>query len=357
MVNSFQAGHGLLMPPGVLQPFPLRFRRDDLHVMAFFEGHTDYEAVEAMIAFRAAGGYSIRAILTRHDQSQIDHVNDDALLADFSGTERERCRREIDLKIEPSVEGRRVRLEFLSFAAERVVLDVVTVGQPDVKRGGLSDPGRHSPGSSLPLMWRGASTLAGPRTRVTIDDVEYRVPEKIHAGAFVAQKGYLTEYFSMGAIRAGTFTARLLKKPDCLDAGAEWIFQHGESEVTYRVTEVGAEGALRIARLDASGEIITAHAVRDRLAVTQISLACNSSFKTGAADGLVLAFDRNAGFGLSIEGHPNIVYGRTEVVEEPDRSIIRLCPVQPAWAADRSVHVACSGDGDQMRFVTSIGPG
>jgi hypothetical protein len=341
----------LLMPPGVLQPFPLRFRRDDLHVMAFFEGHPQYEAVEAMIRSRADSGYSIRAILTRHDQSQIDHINDDALLAAFRGTERERYHREIALEAESSATGRRARLEFLSSAGERVVLDLVTVGQPDVKQGGLSDPGRHSPNSSLPLMWRGASTLAGARTKVTIDEVEYPVPVKLRAGTFIAHEGYYTEPHSMGVIRAGTVSTRLLKKPDRLEVGAEWLLQSDDREMAYRVTAVGADGMLRIARLDGSGEIITAHAVEDRLAVTRISLPADA----GRVDGLVLAFDRDAGFSLSIEGEPDVVTGRVHVEEGTDESVIKLSPSHPGWAADRIVRVACSRAGDRMTFVTTIG--
>jgi hypothetical protein len=341
----------LLMPPGVLQPFPLRFRRDDLHVMAFFEGHPQYGAVEAMIRSRADSGYSIRAILTRHDQSQIDHINDDALLAAFRGTERERCHREIALEAESSATGRRARLEFLSSAGERVVLDLVTVGQPDVKQGGLSDPGRHSPNSSLPLMWRGASTLAGARTKVTIDEVEYPVPVKLRAGTFIAHEGYYTEPHSMGVIRAGTVSTRLLKKPDRLEVGAEWLLQSDDREMAYRVTAVGADGMLRIARLDGSGEIITAHAVEDRLAVTRISLPADA----GRVDGLVLAFDRDAGFSLSIEGEPDVVTGRVHVEEGTDESVIKLSPSHPGWAADRIVRVACSRAGDRMTFVTTIG--
>jgi hypothetical protein len=341
----------LLMPPGVLQPFPLRFRRDDLHVMAFFEGHPQYGAVEAMIRSRADSGYSIRAILTRHDQSQIDHINDDALLAAFRGTERERYHREIALEAESSATGRRARLEFLSSAGERVVLDLVTVGQPDVKQGGLSDPGRHSPNSSLPLMWRGASTLAGARTKVTIDEVEYPVPVKLRAGTFIAHEGYYTEPHSMGVIRAGTVSTRLLKKPDRLEVGAEWLLQSDDREMAYRVTAVGADGMLRIARLDGSGEIITAHAVEDRLAVTRISLPADA----GRVDGLVLAFDRDAGFSLSIEGEPDVVTGRVHVEEGTDESVIKLSPSHPGWAADRIVRVACSRAGDRMTFVTTIG--
>jgi hypothetical protein len=352
MTNSLSIESSWRMPPDVLQPFQLRFRQDDLHVMAFFEGHPEYEAVEAMIRVQADHGYSIRAIITRHDQSQIDHINDDVLLVDFRGTDRVRCRRKVDLELESSAERRRARLEFLSLAGECVVLDVVTVGQPDVKRGGLSDPGRHSATSSLPLMWRGATTLAGPRTKITIDDVEYPVPVKVRAGAFVAHEGYYTERHSMGVIRAGTATARLLKKPDRIEIGAEWVLQHDEHETAYRVTALGADRALHIAKLDGSGEIITAHAIEDRLAVTRISLPA----KAGPTDGLVLAFDRNAGFSLSMEGQQEIVSGRVHLAEGADGSVISLRPLQPGWAVDRIVRAACLRDGDQMKFVTTIGP-
>jgi hypothetical protein len=341
----------LLMPPGIVQPLALRFRRDDLHVMAFFEGHPEYEAVEAMIRLKAGGVNSIRAILTRRNQSQIDHINDDALLASFRGTSRECCRREIDLKLEPSDQGRRARLEFVSLAGERIVLDVVTVGQPDVKRGGLTDSGGHSASSSLPLMWRGASTLAGPRTKVTIDDVGYPVPVKVRSGAFVAHEGYYTEGHSMGVIRAGTVAARLLKKPDRLEVGAEWILRHDGYETAYRVTARAADATLHIARQD-DLESITAHAIEDRLAVARICL----STEAGGTDGLVLAFGRDAGFGLSIEGQQDVVSGRVDVEERPDGSVISLSPLQPGWAVDRIVRVARSTDGDQVRFVTTIGP-
>jgi hypothetical protein len=334
----------------VLQPFPLRFRRDDLHVMAFFQGHPAYEAVEAMIRVRADGRHSIRAILTRHDQSQIDHINDTELLASFQATERECCRRDIDLQLETLGEARRARLQFRSFKDERVVLDLVTCGRPDPARNGLIDPGRHSAHSSLPLMWRAASTLADPRTKVSIDDIAFAVPVKMRAGQFIAHEGYYSERFSMAAIRAGTWSARLLKKPDRLSVGAEWVFRRGTSDTTYRVMALDA--GLSIAKRDASGEMITAKAVGNRLALARIALAPEA----GATDGFVLAFDGHGGFGLSIEGNQDIVSGRVTVVEESGRSLISLVPLAPAWAANRAVQVACSSEGDQLQVVTTIGP-
>ena len=340
------------MPPGVIQPFPLRFRQDDVHVMAFFKGHPEYEAVEAMIQLRADGENSIRAIITRHDQSQIDCVNDDALVAGDRGSDRECYRGAIDLEMESLTEGQRARLIFLSQSGERIVLDVISAGQPDPKRGGLSDPGGHSADSALPLMWRGASALAGPRTKVTIDGIGYSVPEKIRAGTFVAHQGYYTERHSMGAIRSGTVTARMMKKPDRLDVGAEWILRHDENETVYRVTARGVGGRLSIVKLDGTGETITAHAIENRLAVTRITLPA----ETGRTDGLVLAFDRDGGFSLSIEGQQDIVVGRAHLAEGPDSSVINLTPVQPGWAVARIVRIACLRDGDRLRLVTTVGP-
>jgi hypothetical protein len=143
-----------------------------------------------------------------------------------------------------------------------------------------------------------------------------------------------------------------LKKPDRFEVGAEWVQQSGERTTAYRVTEQGTDGALRIAKLDGSDEIITACATDGRLEVTRISLRAEA----GPAGGLALAFDRDAGFSLSIEGGQDVVCGRLQIVERGDGLVISLSPLQPDWAADRIVRVACSREGDHVSFATTIGP-
>jgi hypothetical protein len=61
----------ILLPPSLVHPFDLRYVADDVHVIAFFGGHPQYECVEAMLSARADGTFAARAILTRHDQTQI----------------------------------------------------------------------------------------------------------------------------------------------------------------------------------------------------------------------------------------------------------------------------------------------
>jgi hypothetical protein len=120
--------------------------------MAFFAGHRAYAAVEAMIARRPNGTFAARAILTRHKQTQIDHVNDAAIADQMAGAKREICARDIDIGFADTNVEPRVTVAFVSHAGEDVLLDFTAVGQPDPARAGLTDPGQHSSDASLPLL-------------------------------------------------------------------------------------------------------------------------------------------------------------------------------------------------------------
>jgi len=77
------------VPFEFIQPFDVFFRREDRHVIAFFSGHPVYEAVEAFLGRRHGRAPLVRAILTRHDQSQVDYIivlTFDPLLPDPTAT-------------------------------------------------------------------------------------------------------------------------------------------------------------------------------------------------------------------------------------------------------------------------------
>ena len=352
MSEDFHTGQaGLDLPADVLQPFLLRFRREDLHIMAFFDGHRDYEAVEAMIRYRTDGTPSIRAILTRHDQRQIDHVNDDDLLAEGSGVRRQTCRRDIKLVVDAPTGRRHARLEFLSQADEPVVLDITTVGEPDAKRGGISDPGSHSPTTSLPLMRRRASTLAAPQSAVLVGGERFDVPVKIRSGPFVAHEGYFTEGHTFGAIRAGTISYRVKARPARLAIGEQWVFESDGQTAIYRIADSDRRGKLRIVR-EAAGETIEACATGEALRAIRIGKAAEA----GPEDGLDLAFTTAGRFDLAVDGE-GIVSGSVEVKRQAAATVIVLSATQPDWAIPRRISVACSRDGDLLTAVTTIGRG
>jgi len=342
---------GIVLPPDLLQPFLLRFRREDMHIMAFFSGHPDYEAVEAMISYRGDGTPSIRAILTRHDQRQIDHVNDDGLSAEGHGVVRETCRRDIALAVEALPGRRHARLQFNSHAGEPVVLDITTVDEPDPKRGGISDPGSHSPNTSLPLMRRRASTLAGPQTAVFVGGKRFQVPVKISSGPFVAHEGYFTEGHTFGAIRAGTISYRLKTRPARMAVGEEWIFEGDGRVMIYRIENSSSDGKLRIAGKNAPVESIEAFAIGEGLRITRISCLADGR----PQGGLDLAFDEAGRFSLAMDGE-TIVSGSAEAKQQAG-AVITLSPTQPDWAVARQVRVTCSRDGDLLTAVTTSGRG
>lgn len=184
---------GLLLPCNIVQPFFLRYQPDDLHVIAFIAGHPAYEAVEAMIKCRADGGADIRAIITRHDQSQVDHINSAASMAQVRGTARDYHECNIEFTEETRSHSRRVRVAFASFAGENIDLEVTALGLPTTRASGLTDPGAHSATSALPMMWRGASALGGPQTRIVIDGHRYEAPPGPPVPGAETRRAFFTE--------------------------------------------------------------------------------------------------------------------------------------------------------------------
>ena len=320
---------GLLLPPGVVQPFDLKFIADDLHVIAFFDGHPLYEAVEAMVRRSHVGPATVRAILTRHDQSQIDHINDPELLVAASKTGREACLRSVSMLEERAGHGRRARVEFESHLGEAVVLDVVSIGPPDPARGGLSDPGRHAVVSSLPVMLRGASTMAGPGSQVKINGVEFSIPVKFRAGPqVVAHHGFFTESHRMGLVRTGEVKSDLIALPQG--------FEIGEIDVT---------------RLDGATERVRGQREGERFRLQEV--------RVGAAHGPVgefaLHFGGASDFSIRIDGSQPLVSGRVACRETGDIAEIHLEPLQPDWAAARPVRLRLKRSGTRLITTTTVG--
>src|SRR5262249_49470065 len=231
-------------------------------------------------------------------------------------------------------------LEFLSHADEQVVLDITTVGEPDPKRAGISDPGTHSPTTSLPLMRRRASTLAGAKTAVFVGDKRFDVPVKIRSGPFVAHEGYFTEGHTFGAVSAGTISYRVTARPARVAIGEQWVFESDGRTMIYRIEHSDPGGKLRIARED-TGETIEAFATGEGLrAVRMVKRAV-----AGPEGGLDLAFAAAERFELAMDDD-RIVSGTVEVKRQAGATVIVLSPTQPDWAIPRQVNVACLRDGD-----------
>jgi hypothetical protein len=334
---------GLLLPPGVVQPFFLRFDPDDWHVMALLDGHPTYEAVEAMVRARPEGGWTIRAIITRHDGRQTDHVNDPALLAAMRGARREVVKREIAFAIDAAGPRPAARVTFVSAAGEPIELNVFGLGPPDPRGAGLSDPGTHSADASLPLMWRRASALAAEGTNTLVAGRRYEAPARMLRPGLTAREGYLTAGHSMGVIRAGEVETQLLRAPRGeIAPGDAWAFEAEGESVVWRVTERTTTRDLLVERQGAAREVLSARQQGDRLELFAVAVPDR--------DGMVLMLE-NGRFELGVAGQSALIRGQVET----DGSVVTLRPESPEWAVSRPVRVAMARRDETITITTTIG--
>jgi len=336
----------ITLPAALVNPLELRYVGDDVHVIAFFSGHLHYECVEAMLRVRDDGTCAARAILTGHDQGQVDHVNDDVLLAMAAHSNRTTVRCDIDVTLELEARLPRAEVRFNSYRGEPVVLNVACASPPDSARGGLTDPGDHALDSSLPIMLRGASAMAAPSSHVIIAGTDYVIPEQLRAGPhFVAHHGYFTRRFHMAAIRSGTRSLRVAEQPGSLTVGERWVYDSPAGRHGYEIVARDADG--RITIVSTSGQRETVHAV-----VTAVGLALTEVVLHSPRDpseGVAVAFGAHDAFAIRIDGEATAITG-SALQSAPDEMTLR--PQQPAWATKRPVRVRWHRAGDLLTIET-----
>jgi len=180
----------------IIVPFELVGMSAEHHVIAWFGGHPDFGCVEAL----DYGNGRARAILTRHDGSQIDVFGYEG--ADTSSG-REWYSGTVCFAVAPN--GRDAQLSVTMPDGKALELDYVGQDKPDPHFSGLTDPGNHSADTSLPIMYRRASSVSGPDTKLTIGGAKYPVPmdkEISHPPFFVAYSAFFSEEYNSLFIRA-----------------------------------------------------------------------------------------------------------------------------------------------------------
>ena len=150
-------------------PFDIHYERCDTHVMLYFTGHPEYEAIEAFVSGQQ--GNKIRVTITAHDQTQTDYLNDERTVAAIraSGLARETNFADVAYATTVKKGIPEVTLNFTTGKGERIAFFLRSAGKTSAKYGGLVDPERHSGTSSLPIIYREASTLADEDSFVEID--------------------------------------------------------------------------------------------------------------------------------------------------------------------------------------------
>jgi hypothetical protein len=174
-------------------PFTMVSDRADLHLMAYFDGHPEYEAVEAYVyqTGHPRGKPAIRAIVTRHGGAQEDYVNGQG--TGTHGVQRER--HPVDIILRQAANGSDWFLGFSLADGQECAFVYVAANPPDPSYGGLTDVGTHSADGGLPLFWREASGMGTKASYVRIGATRYPVcpdPSVSRPPFFYGCKAYLT---------------------------------------------------------------------------------------------------------------------------------------------------------------------
>jgi hypothetical protein len=331
--------------PSFAPPVGVEFRRDDAHVIAFLGGHPEYEAVE-VFATRSPGAPALlRAILTRHDQTQVDHVSDPVLVGVQRASVPSRSIVSTDVQYaETTQDGRtHVRLAFTSFRGERVVLELAATPATQAF-GGLTDPEGHAP-DVLPIMWRDASAIAGAGTRCLIDDVPCEL-----APFGDGVKAFHTVGFAVGLVVSREIALRVIESPRALVAGAHWRFRRHDEELVYEVVDAGPARVV-IRGTSRAGETIDAVVLDGRLAPTAVTFP-SASARGGELVVRFAPFLRDgARFAVDVDAHRDLLTGDIAGTAANFYALFDA----PSWARSRTVRVRLRRTGDEVAIATAVG--
>ncbi len=302
-----------------------------------------------MLCSRPDGSSSIRAIFTMHDQSQIDYVNDQHLVH-HAPSNRAVVLTQIFLKAGQTPGGPWARIEFVTSDGQRVYLEVHAAGQPEAKRGGLTDPGSHGSKAGLPLMWRGRSALASPFSRVAIDGIEYVIPVKINAAPhYVGLNGYYTELHRMGILRAGQTLVGEAKSPPKIEAGRHWSIAQGGAERHYKIEKIHSDDCVTAVCRGSTVETVIGRLNGDCFDLHRVHVVA-----TQAAEGFSIEFN-DGRFVCVLDEVGPVATGIVEMSGCSHDGCIKLTPESPIWARSRELTVGCRLEKRQWTIATRVG--
>ncbi|HBQ26992.1 MAG TPA: hypothetical protein DD791_11410 [Syntrophomonas sp.] len=341
--------------PLFIQPFNLFFLYYDLHVMIYFEGHSEYESIEAMIVLNGEEPL-IRGIITRHDQTQIDYINNKPLFDKMKNEvylTREVYFTPMEFIYNCQHKEYYLEFKFSSIKGEAIDFIMYTVGKPSPRYGGLINPGGHSRHECLPVMWRDRSTLASPRSRIIIDGKAYSIPVKINVPPFFkGLKAYYSEGFSLGVLTTADVSAELITLEQF--AGNGWSFKKGDCIIEYHINPQ-SDDFIIIENDSISKEIIKCQISDMKINIKEITMMdtrtqdkkISIKFAPALPD-LMLMDDQeqfSSKFSISINDHRHLLDGVVTIIRRYPKIIINLIPKNPKWAARRVIKTEISHQG------------
>jgi hypothetical protein len=350
----------------LIQPFPIQFDCNDYHFIIFFEGHPEYESIEAMIQERDGMEPYIRAIITCHDKTQTDHINDRKIYDEYKALNHSRkvCYSPMKYTNKKMWFKKHFKLEFKSYKGEDIILDFSPASKPSAKYADLIDPLGHSKSTSLPVMRPEKSTLIGAKSKVSINGIQYKIPVKIHVPIFfTGLKGFYSELFSIGIIRAVNRNITLIKLPAALVKGEHWVYRSNNKTYGYRIEQVHDDNISVVSENEKVN--LEIHESVLELKAVYVYASCNNcknaEFSICFSPSIIMQNNKTnsiqkriSEFTISINDHTSLITGTIDSEAGVNSLKLHLKPLQPEWAKERSVLITIDSFGSDFKINTVI---
>lgn len=350
----------------IIQPFPIQFNCNDYHIIVFFEGHHEYESIEAMIQERAHREPYIRAIITCHDKIQTDHINDRDIYNSMKAvnTKRKVVYTPIKYSHTKKLLKDHFTLAFTSYKGEEILMDFYPASKPSAKYAKLIDPLGHSSDTSLPVMHPEKSTLIGARSKIYIKGIQYKIPVKVHVPIFfTGLNGFFSELFSIGIIRAGSRHFTLLRSPVAIKKGEQWIYKIDADTVKYEIKRA-EENYFNIESENEKAEFEVTEsgaALKSLYVYSSCKNSQNAEFTIHFSPSVViLPLSANnkqrtkSDFSISINNYTLLITGVVESVENSGSINLLLKSSKPDWATKRNVSISVDRSDNNFIINTLI---
>jgi hypothetical protein len=333
-----------------IQPLPTFYDCNDYHVIFFIEGHPEYESMEAMIKEDEEGGAVVRAIITLLDKTQVDHTNDPELLTLY----KKRRVHFAPVRYERSeAEGRtRILVGFTSFRGEDIQMELQAASPASSEHARLFNPLGHSRNISLPVMYPERVALLDPKGTLRVGPLRFQ-----------GGRGYYSENFRIGVLRASSEQLRVHQVPSRLEKGEKWVYESTGRMMSYEIRDV-RDGLLRV---EGRNELLTVEATGRSLALREVSSRSSSrqrkdsSFSIAFSPGLPISpsMDGRDGrseslFSIAIDDRASLVTGTATSQWGHDGVKLVLDPAQPGWAAGNKVSTSIRDTGGGLSLETEI---
>ncbi|AEJ19933.1 hypothetical protein [Gracilinema caldarium] len=340
----------------IINPFDIFYEKNDIHIMLYFLNHPKYESIEAMI--NDADTTQIRVILTKHDQTQIDYLNNQDKLNRIisDGTIRKTYFAEIEYKKEIIELKPAISMSFRTADQEMIDFYLSCSSAPSKKFAGLTNPEGHSAETSFPIMFREMSALANDKSKIIIDGKNYEIPVLVNIPIFFkGMKGYYSELFKMAVIRTGEKKLDITQYPSKIALGEKWVYSNGTNETEYVISR------LENGYIEISSKMFL---VRGIVKNNSIGILSVSTYPSNNEGSMLIQFEKpifsnlsmvvETNFRINIDSHEDLITGKLIYDNNQLTQRFRLMPNEPSWARKRNIQIEVQNDNNKVKWTSTI---